>query len=117
MELLNCTRLLEIKDGEVLVRKNTHKNVPNPYNTWAPILPENIENPMDAFHRIKDKPVNLTLKADAVVLATGSKSADALYYDCVKQNAAPEIYNIGDSFKAGKIFEAVRSAYRKSLAV
>ena len=47
-----------------------------------------------------------------VVLATGVVPSPMLYYDCVKLHAAKEIYNIGDSFKGAKVFEAVRSAYR-----
>ncbi len=57
------------------------------------------------------------LKADAVVLAAGVKSNDALYFDCVAGHAAPEVYNIGDSFRSGRVFEAVRSAYRKALSI
>jgi 2-enoate reductase len=47
-----------------------------------------------------------------VVLATGVVPSPMLYYDCVKLHAAKEIYNIGDSFKGARVFEAVRSAYR-----
>lgn len=112
VELLNCTRLVKIEDNKVILAQNRHKNVPNPYNTWQPILPENVENPLDALTKIEDQFMKRTLFADAVILATGVAPASQLYYDCVKMNAAGEIYNIGDSFKGAKVFEAVRSAYR-----
>ena len=34
-----------------------------------------------------------------------------LYEALVKCNAAPEIYNTGDSFSGGRVLEAVRGAY------
>ena len=113
VELLNMTKLLKIEDGKVMVEQNIHKNVPNPYITWSPILPENIENPMDKLRMIKNETVMRELKADAIVIATGSRSQSELYFECVAQHAAPEIYNIGDSLKSARVFEAVRGAYRK----
>lgn len=117
VELLNCTRLLRVNDGNIDVLQNQNKNVPDPYLTWAPILPENVENPMDMLHRIKDESVEKTIRADAVILAAGVKSENSIYYDCVKKFAAPEVYNIGDSFKGARVFEAVRSAYRKAISI
>lgn len=114
VELLNCTTLKKVSEGKVTVAQNVHKNVPNPYLTWAPILPENIVNPLDALHKIKDKTVERELDADVVVLAAGVSSENELFYKLYKDNAAKELYNIGDSFKGGKVFEAVRSAYRKA---
>ena len=117
VELLNCTVLTAVNGKTVSVRQNIHKNVPNPYLTWAPILPENVENPMDMLHKIKDTFVSRVLKADVVVLAAGVKSNCALYNDCVKNHAAKEIYNVGDSFCGGNVFSAVRSAYRKAVSI
>ncbi|HPD57665.1 MAG TPA: FAD-dependent oxidoreductase, partial [Smithellaceae bacterium] len=45
VEMLNCSLLKEVGDKEVLVAQNMSKTVPNPYVTWTPLLPENIENP------------------------------------------------------------------------
>ena len=117
VELLNCTRLLKIRENTVLVQQNINKNVPDPYLTWSPILPDNVENPMDLLHKIKDEPIKREIKADAVILAVGVASDNDLYYDCLKEHAADEIYNIGDSFKSGRVFEAVRSAYRKAVSI
>ena len=112
VELYNCTKLLKVGPDGVLLSQNKHKNVPDPYNTWAPILPENVVNPMEK----KIKPVfkDLEIKCDLVVLATGVSSEDALYFELLAKRAAPEIFSVGDSYKSGKIFEAVRSAYRKA---
>ncbi len=114
VELLNCTKVVEIKDGAVAVSQNKHKNVPNPYMCWAPLLPENVVNPMDALHKIKDEYVDRELKADMVIMAAGESSANELYYECLKNNTAAELYNVGDSYKGARVFEAVRSAYRKA---
>lgn len=117
VELLNCTKLVKIVGNKVVVSQNKHKNVPNPYNTWAPILPENVENPMDLLRKIKDESVERELDADLVVLAMGVRSSNKLFFDCVANNVAPEVYNVGDSFKGAKIFEATRAAYRKARSI
>ena len=112
VELLNCTKLVSIDGHRVNVLQNMHKNVPDPYVTWHPILPENVLNPLDIFTKIGEDYKERTLFSDMVVLATGVVPSPMLYYDCVKLHAAKEIYNIGDSFKSARVFEAVRSAYR-----
>lgn len=112
VELLNCTKLVSVDGHRVNVLQNTHKNVPDPYVTWHPILPENVENPLDILTKIGEDYKERTLFSDMVVLATGVVPSPMLYYDCVKIRAAKEIYNIGDSFKGARVFEAVRSAYR-----
>jgi 2-enoate reductase len=117
VKLYNCAKVTQIKDNKVIIEKNSHKRVPNPYNTWAPILPENVLNPMDKLMPLKYVPKVMELEADMVVLAVGVTSADGIYYDCLSKNAASEIYNIGDSFRAAKIFEAVRAAYRKARSI
>ena len=109
VELLNCATVKEFDAKHVVIEKNTHKNVPNPYNTWSPILPENIENPLAP--KIGNVPVRVSLDADLVVLAMGGKPDDAAYLDGQKQHVAPELYNIGDSFSAGRVLEACRAAY------
>jgi 2-enoate reductase len=106
------TKLLKIEPNKVIVSQNVDKNVPDPYNTWAPILPENITNPLEK--KIKDNYLTKEISCDAVVMATGVVSNSALYFDLVKNNAAPEINLIGDAFKGGKVHQATRSAYRKA---
>ncbi|MEL7654528.1 MAG: FAD-dependent oxidoreductase [Bacillota bacterium] len=115
VDLYNCTKLKEVIDGFVVVDQNTHKNVPDPYLTWTPILPENVENPMEK--KIGDQYVEKKLKADVVLLAAGVMSNQDLYQSCVKHHVADEIYHIGDCFRSARIFEAVRAAYRKARSV
>ena len=109
VELLNCAMVKEFDEKHVIIEKNAHKNVPNPYNTWAPILPENIENPLAP--KVGSVPKRMELEADLVVLAMGGRPDDAAYLEGQKIMAAPELYNIGDSFSAGRVLEACRAAY------
>ncbi|MFZ5354491.1 MAG: FAD-dependent oxidoreductase [Bacillota bacterium] len=109
VRLLNCTILKKILPGSVQLMRNAAKNVPNPYETWTPVLPDNIVNPfapklMEAMQAIE-------LEADLVVLCTGARPDDSLYDSCVRNHAAPEINNIGDSFSMGRVLEAVKAGY------
>jgi len=113
--LLNMTKLTGLGGNFVTVSRNHHANVPVPYNTWTPILPENIHNPFAP--KIGDDWQEETLEADLVVLATGGRPDDRLYFSALKEHSAPEIYNIGDSFAPGKIHDAVRSAYRLGVSI
>ncbi len=113
--MLNMTRVSGFENGKVKIRRNVHKNVPNPFNTWAPILPENIHNPLAP--KVGEEWRDELLDADLVVLAAGGKSDDSLYFETLKQRSAPEIYNIGDSFAPGRILEAVRAAYRLGITI
>lgn len=95
---------------EVRLRRNTHPNLPDPYDAWSPILPENIRNPLAP--KIGEEFREETLAADLVVLATGGRPDDRLFLEAQKAGCVPELYNIGDSFSPGKVQEAVRAAYR-----
>ena len=53
-----------------------------------------------------------SLSCDLVVLAMGGRPDDALYLEALRNTVSPEIYNIGDSFSAGRVLEANRAAYR-----
>lgn len=116
-ELLNMTTVSRVEPGKVVVAQNVHKNVPNPYVTWSPILPENVENPMDMLRPIGSEIKERELKADAVIISAGNRSDNALYFSCLEKHAANEIYNVGDSLKSGRVFEAVRAAYRKGRSI
>ena len=107
--LHNCTTLREIADGTVKISKNVSPTVPDPYNTWSPILPENIKNPLAKTIKIDLKDIDL--ETDLVVLAIGLRPDDGLYTTCISEHIAPEIRNIGDSFKVGRVFEATRAGY------
>jgi len=109
VRLLNCTRLARIGQGSVAVVRNVSPTVPDPYVTWAPLLPENVRNPLARPLRLVEQP--LELPADLVVLATGMRPDGRLYQACLRQHVAERLYNIGDSFSAGRVFEAVKAGY------
>lgn len=113
--LLNCTRLKEVRGKEVLISRNISKTVPDPYVTWSPILPENIENPF--AKAIKEDLRDEVLPADLVILAAGARPDEALYRELMESNAAPKIRVIGDSFEMGKVLEANRSAYAVGVSI
>lgn len=100
---------VEIQASAVMIDKNISETLPDPYNTWNPILPENIRNPV--ARAIRKNIVRTTLQADTFVLASGYKPDNRFYADCVLNTAAPELHLIGDAFQTGKIFEAVKSGY------
>jgi len=115
VKLLNCTRLTKVTKAGVEVMRNASKTVPDPYITWHPILPENVVNPLAP--KLKVEEVHESIPADFVVMAAGGIPDNSLYQEAVENNAAPELYNIGDSFSAGKILEANRAAYRLALRI
>lgn len=110
VELLNYTKVTGFGDGTVKIARNTDKNVPNPYDSWSPILPKNIENPLEPT--IEERFVGDELEADLAVLAIGGKADNALYFEAQRIQAAPQMYNIGDSFSPGMVLQAVRAGYR-----
>ena len=115
VELLNCTRVTGFEKAGVQVIRNVSPTVPDPYVTWHPILPENVENPLAPKIKVEEK--TETLPADLVVIAAGGRADDALFLEAQRRHAAESLYNIGDSFQVGKVFEAVRSAYALGLSL
>jgi 2-enoate reductase len=105
--LMNMTRLMKIEPEVVTVSQNTDPSVPDPGITWRPLLPENVDIPFEK--KIKENWIEKQLNADLVVLAMGLRPDLALYETCVSAQAAPRIYNIGDSFQIGRVFEAVKA--------
>ncbi len=110
VELYNCSKVTSFEPSKVNIQRNVSKGVPNPYNTWQPLLPENIPNPLAKKPGAETQDV--ALDADLVVLAMGGRPDDALYYEALSENTAPEMFNIGDSFAGGKVLEATRAAFR-----
>jgi 2-enoate reductase len=113
--LLNCTRLKSISPQSVRLIRNVSPTVPDPYNTWSPLLPENVKNPL--ARKIKVKEEETEIEADLVVLAVGLKPDDSLYEACVRERIAPDIRNIGDSFCVGRVFEATKAGYAIGIAL
>ena len=113
VKLFNCTKLLSIEDKGVKVLRNMDKSVPNPYLTWNPILPENVLNPLAP--KVKEKNEEQFIEADAVIMAAGGRPDENLFLDIQQKCPEIEVYNIGDSFKGGKVFEATKSGYSCAL--
>lgn len=105
----NCAQVVRINEDYVEVMANISKTVPNPYNTWEPVLPENIHNPL--AKKIKEIRKAVNLEADLVVLAAGTVPNNELFKTLQEQRVAPILYNIGDSNTCGKVFTAVKSAF------
>lgn len=59
----------------------------------------------------------MSLEADLVILALGGRADQSLFFELQKERAAKEIYNIGDSYAAGRVLEAARAAYRLALRI
>lgn len=114
VRLLNMTRVERAEQtlgGSLLhVSRNRHKNVPDPYVSWTPILPENVVNPLAP--KVGDDWHEEVIASDLVVIACGGQADDSLFYELQQTHAAPELRNIGDGFAPGRILEAVRAAYR-----
>jgi 2-enoate reductase len=109
VDLLNCCKLKSVAAGYVNLTWNVSDSVPDPYNTWSPVLPENIKNPLAAKIHVKEK--DIELDADLVVLALGLKPDDELYDACLKERPAAVVHNIGDSFRVGGVFDATKAGY------
>ena len=107
--LLNCCKVVSFHGNEVTVEQNISKGVPDPYITWQPILPKNIENPLAP--KLGTETTSKVLKADLIVLAAGGREDASLFLEAQRNLIAPELYQIGDSFAPGKVLEAVRAAY------
>lgn len=105
----NCATVSSINEDNVELLINASKTVPNPYNTWEPVLPENIHNPLEK--KIKSLPKAVNVEADLVVIAAGTAPNNELFKTLQEKQTAPLIYNVGDSFAPGKVFTAVKSAF------
>ena len=115
IKLLNCTKLLSFEEKGVKVLRNKSKTVPDPYLTWTPILPENIHNPLAP--KLKEDCIEELLEADLVVLAAGGRPNESVFHEFQEKLNEKEVYNIGDSFKGGKVFEATKSGYELALSL
>ena len=113
--LWNCTRLLRVEEGSIVVARNASPTVPSPTVTWTPVLPENVVNPLARRIRIEEQ--EAAIEADLVVLATGLEADDALYQACVRARVAPEIHHIGDSFRPATVHEATKAGHAVGRAI
>lgn len=110
--LINCARVTRFEDNKVVIAHNKSDAVPDPYCTWAPVLPKNIDNPLAP--KMTNEEVIEQIDADLVVLAIGNRGNDAPFLEAQKERIAPEIHNIGDSYntmKPGNMWQATKAAY------
>lgn len=115
VNLYNCAKVVSFGDGLVNIERNVSKTVPNPYNTWQPILPDNVENPL--AKKIKTDIEEMSIKADLFILAMGGVADRTFFKKAQQEQVAPLIHTIGDSARPGKILEAVRNAYRLGIEI
>ncbi|MFA6860730.1 MAG: FAD-dependent oxidoreductase [Clostridia bacterium] len=116
VQILNSTVVSKICENKTIeIIKNISSAVPNPFNTWQPILPENIKNPF--AKNLKEEYEKQTISADLIIYAYGSVSKNALYFQLVKANAAKNIHYVGDAFKVQKVYGAVYSAARMAMQI
>jgi len=108
-ELVNCATVESLDGSKVLVRRNISAGVPDPYCTWTPVLPKNVVNPLSP--KLGEETVMEEYEAELLVNALGRHADERQYLEGVKERVAKEIYNIGDSFQAGLIWGATKSAY------
>jgi len=110
--LVNAARVTSFENDTVIFAHNMSKAVPDPYCTWTPIIPKNVENPlapkMTNEERIEQ------VKADLFVLAIGNRGNDAPFLEAQREHIAPEVHNIGDSYNImapGNMWQATKAAY------
>ena len=115
VELIGGAKVTSFKDKKVCFSQNVHKHMPDPYCTWTPIIPKNIENPLAP--KIGEELVSRELDADLVILAMGGKANDRPYLDAQSANVAPEVYNIGDSAIFSRVLEGNRAAYHLAIKI
>lgn len=113
VQVMNAAKALALEPGKVTVEVNVSPTVPDPYNTWNPLLPKNVPNPL--ARPIKEVLERRELDTDLIVLATGSQANDELYRLLLETYAAPQIHLIGDAGRPGMIVQAVRAGYRTGI--
>ena len=106
VRLYNCTKVKALAKDGVYVEQNQSQTVPDPYNTWQPME-----------KAIKEEIVEKKIPADLIVLAMGGKADETFFFEAGEEHLAKEIYNIGDSSRAGRVLEAVRGAYHLAVRI
>ena len=117
-KLINCAKVVRFEDGHVVLERNSAKAVPDPYCTWAPIIPKNISNPLAP--KMTHEEYIEQIPADLVVMAIGNRGDDRPFLEAQMAHVAPEIHNIGDSYntqKPGNIWQATKAAYNLAIRI
>ena len=74
-----------------------------------------LEEVLDNGARVSSKKGEEIIEADTVILALGLKAEQGLYNELIA--AGKEAYLVGDAIKAGKIFDAIHTAYRAAIRI
>lgn len=74
-----------------------------------------LEEVLDNGARVSSKKGEEILEANTVILALGLKAEQGLYNELLA--AGKEVYLAGDAVKAGKIFDAIHTAYRVAIRI
>lgn len=74
-----------------------------------------LEEVLDNGVRVSSKKGEETIEADTVILALGLRAEQGLYDELTA--AGKEAYLVGDAVKAGKIFDAIHTAYRVAIRI
>ncbi|MGE5397361.1 MAG: FAD-dependent oxidoreductase [Chitinophagales bacterium] len=106
IKIYNASTVVRFEKGKVFIRAN--KDRYDPYTPWSTLLADNVHNPFAKKLNL-DKAEIISIPTDYVVFATGGRGNSTLYYDLLKENAAPEIYCIGDAREPGRAWEAIDS--------
>jgi len=107
IKVYNASELVKLSGDKAYLRVNRSRA--EPYTPWKPLIPENVVNPFDSVldpHNVEEHVIDV----DFVIFATGGVPDDELYYELLAQNAANEIYSVGDSSKTGRVWDAVNGA-------
>lgn len=102
-----ASQVVQVEKGRLIVKAN--KGRTDPYTPWTTLIPENIHNPF-AKKLDPENTEMLAINCDYLVVATGGKSDNALYYELMAKQVAPEIYIAGDAMQPGGVWEAVANA-------
>lgn len=101
------TKVEKFEGNKVYLKANRKRR--NPYTPWTTLIPENIHNPF--IKKLDPNDVEeIVIDTDYVVFAVGGKADDTLYYQLLTENAANEIYCVGDAKEANRAWEAITSA-------
>ena len=117
-KLINCARVLRFENGHVVMARNRAKAVPDPYCTWIPIIPRNVENPLAP--KMTNEEYIEQIPADLVVMAIGGRGDDGPFLAAPQAHVAPEIHTIGDSYNTqgpGNIWQATKAAYNLAVRI
>lgn len=74
-----------------------------------------LEEVLDDGVRVSTRKGEKVLEADTVILALGFRAEQRLYNELAA--GGKEVYLVGDAVKAGKIFDAIHTAYRVAIRI